>query len=50
MASVWLDLDRADANEGMGILCLHIDERDVVGVPHDDIIAALLNPTSRVLQ
>ena len=49
LASVWLDLDEPDANEGMGVLMLHIDERDVVGVSHDEIMAALY-PTSRVLQ
>ena len=49
LASVWLDLDAPDANEGMGVLMLHINERDVVDATHDDIMA-VLNPTSRVLQ
>ena len=49
LASAWLDLDAPDANEGMGVLMLHINERDVLGMDHDDIMAAL-NPISRVLQ
>ncbi|MGC1924212.1 MAG: hypothetical protein WA706_10380 [Pseudolabrys sp.] len=49
LASVWLDFDAPDANEGMGVLMLHIDECDVVGVSHDEIMA-MLEPTTRVLQ
>ena len=53
LASVWLDLDEPNANAGMGVLMLHIDERDVLGMDHDDIMAALLDSpsiVSRVLQ
>lgn len=41
-ASIWLDLDDAEANEGMGIVICHVDAHAVSGMDRADILRALM--------
>ena len=42
-ASIWLELDDAEANEGMGIVICHVYESAVSGMDRGDILRALIN-------
>ncbi|MGB9065960.1 MAG: hypothetical protein WCC80_21640 [Pseudolabrys sp.] len=41
-ASVWLELDDPNANEGMGIMACHVDASAVAGMDRNDSLAALM--------
>ena len=40
-ASVYVDLDDPNANEGMGIVIVHVNESAMSGMDHADILQAL---------
>jgi hypothetical protein len=43
MLSVWLDLDPATANDGMGIVSVRVDEAEVAHLDSARILSALVN-------
>ncbi|MGA8173541.1 MAG: hypothetical protein WB839_02110 [Pseudolabrys sp.] len=39
--SIWVELDDPNANEGMGIIACHVDERCIAGMDQNEVWEAL---------
>lgn len=44
LASLWLDLDDPNANEGTGVMMCHVDECAVSSMAHDILRALIVLP------